>query len=56
MWNTPLGFNVKENPLKDSPFVQKDYTGDTTPVGDNYFLELEGPIFELLSGEAMLLL
>ncbi len=44
IFNTPLGMNVKNNPIKESPFVMNAQIGDAFPPFDELFITTENDI------------
>ena len=54
IFNTPLGMNVKDNPLKFSPFVQGESFGEATPPIGQEDIITEGGVFILTEGDAFI--
>lgn len=51
MWNIPLGMNVKDNPLVNSPYVIGD-SGDLNPIGSQDDLLTESGL-EILTEDGL---
>lgn len=54
-WPKSGTFGISDNPITDSPYTQNEFPGEGAAVL-SFFLLLNSGIFELLSGEFLLLL